>query len=142
MIKPIVINKKLLIQKSEPCDLADIESYVTDLMDTAMHHGNCAGLAANQIGILKQAFVLKSQITGKFMAIINPEIISFGGGIGSEYETCLSLPNERPVRKRRHKKIKIRYFNVDIGNIVMGVFKRFEARIVQHEMDHFKGILI
>ena len=54
-------------------------------------------------------------------------------------EGCLSLEG---IRKTvRHKSIKVEYLNIGFKKTVKN-FSDYEAQIIQHEMDHFEGILI
>ena len=54
-------------------------------------------------------------------------------------EGCLSLPYYYgPIKKPN--RIKISYLN-EKGEKVEKIFKDFEAQIIQHEIDHLKGIL-
>ena len=143
MIKDIITDKEFLNQKSIE-ELAiiteDSMKVIKDLIDTANEHKEeCVGLAANQIGYLKRVFVIK--VDDKFIPIINPKVIVRCGGIKSADEGCLSRPNEKPIKKRRHKEITIRYYNID-GEDVTEKFKGFTARIIQHEWDHLEGRLI
>ena len=57
----------------------------------------------------------------------------------SDSETCLSFPREKRFKVRRHKWITIKYFDMFSEVIVTRKFKKFEARVVQHELDHLKG---
>lgn len=132
----------MLSKKSEPLSVgfADrLPEIVQDLLDTAFHHKeNCAGLAANQIGILATIFVIRRNDT--YIPIINPVVLARTGGIVSRFESCLSLPGTR-TKKRRHKRIILRYFNTTEKKEIQ-TFRGWEARIAQHELDHLNGILI
>ena len=70
--------------------------------------------------------------------MINPTIIKKE----DEYETeegCLSLDGVR--KTKRYNKIKVEYYN-DKFQKRLKVFTEFEAEIIQHEIDHFEGIII
>ena len=59
-----------------------------------------------------------------------------------KYETeegCLSLDGVRPCT--RYKEIEVDYFDQNF-NRQHGKFVDYTAQIIQHEIDHFGGILI
>ena len=142
MIKPILTDKKRL---SELC--TDIHSLVTaaeiidDLRDTAATLKRFAGLAAPQIGYKKRVILVNVQ--GKLVAMINPKIIITKGKFSYGNEGCFSVPisMKRPIRVKRWFKIKVEYHNED-AMLVEKSFKSFEARLIQHEIDHLDGKLI
>ena len=70
--------------------------------------------------------------------IINPEIIQLKGARRKDFETCLSVPGIR-ARVERWQKVKIKYYDLNFCEYVE-LFKNFEARVVQHELDHLDGI--
>ena len=73
-----------------------------------------------------------------FMLMYNPQILSKSG----EYETeegCLSLSGER--RTERYENIKVKFQDAGF-RWVTADFSGFTAQIIQHEIDHCKGILI
>jgi peptide deformylase len=119
----------------------DTKQIANDLFDTAKHHENrCAGLAANQIGYCERIIIVKIHKT--FVPMVNPEFIVCYGGLKRENEYCLSFPGKSTSR-RRYKKIKVSYFDPLNGvQVPVLELKGFEARIIQHEMDHLSGILI
>lgn len=67
-------------------------------------------------------------------------MIAQSGHYRSHDEGCLSLPKERRTIKRK-KLFKIKYLD-DGGNEQILKREKFEATILQHEMDHLKGKLI
>ncbi len=137
MIKEIVKDIKFLMIKSELATKDDLY-ILTDLIDTLNHNRkSCVGMAANMIGYNKCILVYMDK-NDNIEYMINPKIIKYD----SEYETeegCLSLIGTR--KTKRFKKIKVEYYN-DKFQKRLKVFNDFEAQIIQHEMDHFEGILI
>ncbi|MBR1556101.1 MAG: peptide deformylase [Oscillospiraceae bacterium] len=137
MIKEIVKDPIFLSQKSEKATKEDLQA-VTDLADTL--HANrerCVGMAANMIGIRKT--ILAAMISGKVQIMINPEITAHSA---VEYETeegCLSLNGTRKIK--RWKSITVTYLDKNFKK-KKGIFRDFEAQIIQHEMNHFDGIII
>jgi len=140
----IVTSKVMLSMVSKPCG-DDWQETVDDLLQTARHHAahnpmGCAGLAANQIGVLKRCFVMKWG--AEFMAVVDPAIVSMDGGMKAGFEGCLSLPGMRPVKVRRHKRIKVTFLDPTTRTVVTRKFAGFDARVFQHEFDHLNGVLI
>jgi len=137
MIKEIVKDIKFLMIKSELATKDDLY-ILTDLIDTLNHNRkSCVGMAANMIGYNKCILVYMDK-NDNIEYMINPKIIKYD----SEYETeegCLSLIGKR--KTKRFKKIKVEYYN-DKFQKRLKVFNNFEAQIIQHEMDHFEGIII
>ena len=75
----------------------------------------------------------------KKTVLINPEIYFFSKDTNDFYEGCLSIPNIRGVVSR-FTKIKLKAQDIN-GNLIEKVANGFEARVIQHEMDHLNGIL-
>ena len=143
-IKSIITNKEKLALLSKPVELhTEISETINDLLDTAKHHAGqqigCLGLASNQIGILKRVIVVF--ISGKWLVLINPEIIPIKkAGRTTGKEMCLSVPGVKSFRKR-YKKIDVTYQNEKFEAKSIRL-SRLSARIVQHELDHLNGIYI
>ena len=136
MIRPIVHDPLVLAQKSEPATKADA-GVVKDLMDTlAANAERCVGMAANMIGVHKRILVFSAGFFN--VAMINPVILKKSGEYEAE-EGCLSLPGQR--KTTRWQEIEVEYLDQNFRKHRQ-VFKDFTAQIIQHEMDHFEGILI
>ena len=144
MIKEIVTDTDELSKECDyisPKKTGAWEHIITNLLDTAKsHRNNCAGLAANQISYKKRAIVVR--INKSYVPMINPQFIVQYGGFKKEFESCLSLPGVQ-TKKRRYKKIKVMYFcPINMVQVPCLKLKGFEARTIQHEIDHLNGILI
>ena len=119
------------------------ESLVTlsqDMIDTMLEaHG--AGLAANQVGVSSELFVMDMGIQTEEhdpVIVINPVITaSEEEEIGEE--GCLSIP-EVFAEVKRSKRIELKGYNLE-GNEIRYESDGFLARAFQHEMDHLAGIL-
>jgi len=136
MICPVVHDPLVLAQKSEPATKADA-NVVKDLMDTlAANAEHCVGMAANMIGVHKRILVFSAGFFN--VAMINPVILKKSGEYEAE-EGCLSLPGQR--KTTRWQEIEVEYLDQNFRKHRQ-VFKDFTAQIIQHEMDHFEGILI
>ena len=136
MIRPIVKDILFLEQKSEPATKEDI-SVVNDLIDTLRANlEHCVGMAANMIGIKKRILVFS--VGEMIVPMINPVILKKENSYETE-ESCLSLTGFR--KTIRYETIEVEYLDIDFKKHKQ-VFNGFTAQIIQHEMDHFKGIII
>ncbi len=137
MVKEIVKNPMILACKSEKAMNSDIQT-AKDLYDTVVAHSDhCVGMAANMIGVHKT--ILVALVQNKYQVMINPKILSKSKETYQAEEGCLSLSGTRTVV--RHKSITVEYLDMNFRKNKK-TFCDFEAQIIQHEMDHFEGILI
>ena len=101
------------------------------------------GLAANQVGILKQIVTInfEDKENNKIVNYIlfNPSIINYSKETIMMEEGCLSLP-EQYADIERPKEITIKYIDENKKLITRAV-NGYEARILQHEIDHLSGKL-
>ena len=136
MVRKIVRDPMFLRQKSVPATEADGQ-VITDLLDTLKaNQERCVGMAANMIGERKRILVVAM---GPFIfPMVNPVITSKTGPFETE-EGCLSLDGVRPCK--RWQEIEVDYLDHDFKP-KHGKYTGFTAQIIQHEMDHFEGILI
>ena len=136
MIRTIVKDILFLEQKSEPATKEDI-SVVNDLIDTLRANlEHCVGMAANMIGIKKRILVFS--VGNMIVPMINPVILKKENSYETE-ESCLSLTGFR--KTTRYETIEVEYFDINFKKHKQ-VFNGFTAQIIQHEMDHFEGIII
>ena len=136
MIKPIVKDVLFLAQKSEPATKVDVQ-VIKDLTDTLEANlDRCVGLAANMIGVKKQILVFT--VGGLIVPMVNPIIIKKEGIYETE-ESCLSLIGFR--KTKRYETIEVEYLDKNFKKQKQ-VFTGFTAQIIQHEVDHFSGIII
>ncbi|WP_304965204.1 peptide deformylase [uncultured Oscillibacter sp.] len=136
MVQDIMRDETFLSQKAEPATLEDLP-VAQDLLDTlAAHKDGCVGMAANMIGVCKRIIVFDNE--GKYMVMLNPEIIKKSGPYETE-EDCLSLTGTR--KASRWKSIKVQYQNEKF-QIRFKTFTGWTAQIIQHEIDHCEGVLI
>ena len=112
------------------------------MMDT-MIKAPGVGLAANQVGILKQIITInfedKENDKRANYILFNPSIIEYSEEKVIMEEGCLSLP-EQYADIERPKKIFLEYIDENQKNIKKEI-DGYEARILQHEIDHLSGIL-
>lgn len=134
MVKPIVKDILFLQQKSEPATKAD---EILDLLDTLKANAvGCVGMAANMIGVKKKIMVVNMGIINVLM--INPVILKKTGPYEIE-EGCLSLAGMR--KTTRYQKIEVEFWHANWEK-QRKTYSGWIAQIIQHEYDHFGGIII
>lgn len=137
MVQDIVTDVIFLKQKSEPATKDDTQ-VIKDLLDTVKANADrCVGMAANMIGARKT--ILTVLVGKEYIIMVNPVIVDKSKQFYETEESCLSLTGERPAR--RYKMITVEYLDKRFKKKKQ-TFKDFEAQIIQHEMDHFEGIII
>ena len=140
----LLVPNELLRQKANR--LINITSedikIANQMMDT-MIKAPGVGLAANQVGILKQIITInfedKENDKRANYILFNPSIIEYSEEKVIMEEGCLSLP-EQYADIERPKKIFLEYTDENEKNIKKEI-DGYEARILQHEIDHLSGIL-
>lgn len=136
MIREIIKDETFLAQKAELATPEDL-SVAEDLLDTLeANKADCAGMAANMIGVNKRVIVFNNE--GKFMVMFNPTILKHSQPYTAK-EGCLSLTGARETK--RWKSIKVEYQNEKFQTRFK-TFTGWTAQIIQHEVDHCEGILI
>ena len=153
MIRPIVAyGNPILNQPSSKVDIQneDISNLIIDLWET-MYNANGVGLAAPQIGVLKQIFIIdfdyfkeeesfnKSEIEKFQQVFINPKITDEYGENFLFSEGCLSIPDISEELSRKNT-LKIEFLDEKF-NLKKITCSGVIARVIQHEYDHLKGIL-
>lgn len=121
--------------------------------ETAEKYGLRAGvgLAAPQLGVSKQIFAIylteydeetDEEIVIMDEILINPKIKSHAVQQIAirEGEGCLSVPRDVPGLVPRSKRVRIEYQDRD-GKVHELKLRNFQAIVVQHEIDHLKGIM-
>ncbi len=115
-----------------------LEILIEDMLDT-MYEANGVGLAAPQVGILKQIVVIDVSEEGDDpIILINPEIIETEGSQTGE-EGCLSVPGKSGVVTRPNY-VKVRALDMDMNEVIYEGTELL-ARAFCHEIDHLHGIL-
>jgi peptide deformylase len=135
----------LLKQICQPVDDDDdeLEQLIADLTDTLSFHPGCVGIAAPQIGHLRRVVVVDASRNRKpvpnrgLTVLINPEI-EMEEGEEIMREGCLSIP-EFTANVKRAKLIRVS--TLSDGTRIRFDTADFEARVIQHEMDHLDGKL-
>ncbi len=123
---------------------APVTEFTAELKETLeemvviMDRGRGVGLAGPQVGLALSVFIvrLKEQ---KPVFFINPELTSTSHELSVYEEGCLSIPLVY-AEIARPASISIQAYNLRGRPFRLDV-EDFFARVVQHELDHLKGVL-
>ncbi len=96
------------------------------------------GIAAPQIGSPMRAFIWKGEGMEEPEVIFNPKIIRARGEL-KDYDGCLSVPGFY-CPTRRAEMVELTGLNAQ-GEPIRRKYEGFDARILQHEIDHLEGVL-
>ena len=128
-----------LKQVAVPAQPADIERVGRDLAGTLDELGHCVGLAAPQLGEAVRLVIVdvsghpKAPSNNGRLLLANPRIVEAEGSeVGRE--GCLSIP-DLTANVRRSTRIVVEHAGGTVES------EGFEARCIQHEIDHLDGIL-
>lgn len=116
-------------------------------MFLTMQKAKGVGIAANQVGVGLQVFIIAPDPSERYpqspkvppIVMINPRLLRHSKERLWEYEGCLSIPGMRGLVPR-WKIVDVEFLSLD------GARRRvrlvgFIARIFQHEFDHIKGMV-
>ena len=130
---------EILKKKSREVEVIDdkVRELIDDMIET-MHKYDGVGLAAVQVGILKQIIVIdiydeKTPI----IKLINPKIIKTKGEREVD-EGCLSYPNKF-AKVKRPEKVVVEGLN-EKGEKVRIEAVELLAQALCHEIDHLNGV--
>lgn len=140
-VLPIVIGAQTPILRETsvqiPTVTKELKQLIADMKETVVA-AKGAGLAAPQVGRHERLCI--AMIGDKLTALVNPRITWRSETVAIAEEGCLSLPGlwldvSRPTdivvefQTEQSKKRELK-------------LSGFDARVVQHEVDHLEGILI
>jgi peptide deformylase len=134
-----------LKQRCAPIDDPTLAGRIAaDLVDTMRSHPRCVGLAAPQLGELVRMVAVdvtdhpKADSCAGLVVLVNPAIVrAEGDELGRE--GCLSIP-DLTANVRRATLVAVEA-STPAGEPVALEATGFEARVVQHELDHLDGLL-
>lgn len=138
---PIITGKDtpILRAKTKPVPMItkEIKKLIKDMEKTTID-AKGAGLAAPQVNRSERICIA---LLGKTLTpLINPTILWRSDEQEIMEEGCLSLP-ELWVNVKRPKEIIVKFLTVS-GKERELKLSAFDARVVQHEVDHLEGVLI
>lgn len=146
----ITVPHPLLATPAKPVTFFDkrLTKLIQDMKDTLISTGQPkgVGLAATQIGVPYQLFLAKPTDRARTRVFINP-VVTFTPveeSTNKQYrdkrlEGCLSIPNIWG-KLERAPSIFLKYVD-ETGKIRQETISGFLATIVQHEVDHLRGVL-
>jgi peptide deformylase len=145
LVDILIYPDPVLRETCEPVGEVDdeIRKLVEDMVETMYYHEG-AGLAAIQVGVLKQLFIADPVLAGgsrddPALVFIDPEIAAEEGEQEGD-EGCLSFPGIF-VPVKRPAKVTIRATNLEGERFEMegeGIL----ARAFLHETEHLRGVLL
>lgn len=146
LLEILTIPDDRLKQISEPVTSFDavLRSFAKDLELARQLSPGAVGIAAPQVGCFQRIAIVDCSVTRKpvpnhgNLLLINPEITHWEGyEIGRE--GCLSVPDYTGnVIRATNIKLRTYDFNGEAHEYEM---EGYEARAVQHEIDHLDGTL-
>ena len=148
------VGDDILRKKSKKVTTLDerTKTLIEDMINTMDEQEGC-GLAAVQVGVLKDIIVVKeleetetdengNEVIvkpSKTYVFINPEIVYYSDDKNTSYEGCLSVLGKRGQVERSNE-IKLKAQDINMKDIEIDA-KDFFARTIQHEVDHLNGVL-
>jgi peptide deformylase len=138
---------RALSVSGSPVDPADpaVVQLCADLVATMRISPGCVGLAAPQVGVSAQVFCVdvsahpKTRTMHGLIVLVNAEILEASRNEKAR-EGCMSVP-ELTGDVKRAAKITVAGQLPLSGERVLITTDAFEARALQHEIDHCAGIL-
>lgn len=130
-------NSEVLKKQSKPVSVFDEQLWqLLDDMWETMYENDGVGLAAVQVGVLKQVIIC--DINGMSLELVNPKIVSQQGSQVS-VEGCLSIQN---IRGKVQRPLKVTVTAQDrMGNEFTITSEKELTVCLCHEIDHTNGIL-
>ncbi|MBF4162899.1 peptide deformylase [Nocardioides acrostichi] len=128
----------------DPCS-AEAVQLAADLIATMRVSPGCVGLAAPQVGASSQLFCVdvsehpKTRDHHGTFALCNAEVVSASRNEKAR-EGCMSVPDLTGDVKRGSRLV-VRGHLPGTGEEVVIAANAFEARCLQHEIDHCQGLL-
>lgn len=120
---------------------SDLKIFALDMAKT-MDAENGVGLAAPQVGRNIRLIIVKlnpGEHNEIVFPMVNPDIVERSNETEDGEEGCLSLPGMWG-KVNRSSRILVRYKNLKNQEQTLEL-EHFNARIIQHEIDHLDGVL-
>lgn len=122
-------------------DVAEVDDSVRKLiadMAETMRAAPGVGLAAPQVGVQRRVLVYSLGTEEPLRALVNARILERSGSVIGD-EGCLSIP-ELSYPVERAERVIVTALDPD-GEPITYEASDFEARVIQHEVDHLDGVL-
>jgi peptide deformylase len=142
-------DDRVLLMKALPVEESEFGETMVEILSSmaeTMYGSKGVGLAGPQVGFIKRVLVIDTgyvkdnKYGGEWLGMINPEILDASKESSIVSEGCLSFPSllqkvDRPER------IRVKFFS-PMGEGQEREFEGFQARIIQHEIDHLNGVTL
>ena len=129
----------LRMKANEVVEVDDDVRRLVERMTSLMEDAHGVGLAATQVGVLRRLFVFVNGDDGP-QAVVNPTVVERAEETDSDEEGCLSLQGVK-VPVERSVRVVVEGLDAN-GKPVRYELEDYDARVVQHELDHLDGVLI
>lgn len=138
---PVLSTRCTEVDPADP----EVVALAADLVVTMRVSPGCVGLAANQVGVSQRLFSLdvsthpKTRTTHGCFVLVNPVIVAASRNERAR-EGCMSVP-DFTGDVRRASRLTVEGLLPGTGEKVTLRTDAFEARALQHEIDHLGGLL-
>ncbi|WP_455366763.1 peptide deformylase [Kaarinaea lacus] len=145
ILEVLTIPDSRLKQESQAIERFDscLRDFVNDLEETMRSSPGGVGIAAPQVAQFERIVIV--DVSGKRkikshgrLVLINPEIVEWQG-MEKGREGCMSVP-DYTGNVIRAKTIQLKAYD-EFGALQHYDCEGYEARAIQHEVDHLDGIL-
>ncbi len=135
-----VMGDDILTKKCKPVkEMTEKNKQLVEDMLETMYEADGVGLAAPQVGILKQIAVIDvTEERNHPIVLVNPEIVKAEGEQRGS-EGCLSVPDKVGIVIRPNK-VKVKAFDINMKPVTIKG-EDLLARALVHEIEHLEGIL-
>ena len=132
-------DPRLKVKAEKVQDVSTVQTLINDMLDTLYATDNGIGLASTQVGRKEAVVVIDlSESRDEALILINPEVVS-GSDKASGQEGCLSVPDYYADVERFTSVV---VSALDREGMPMTIESDdFLAVVMQHEIDHLKGVL-
>ena len=142
--KIVQLGNEILRKKAKEVAVSKIKSkeiqdLLKEMIEVLKGEEIGVGLAASQVGIDKQIFILKDPKKNNYSVFINPKIIKLSREGRLMSEGCLSVRDYWGKVKRAAKVLVVSFDGK--GDKFEKNFSGLAAQIFQHEVDHLNGVL-
>lgn len=145
ILEVLTVPDPRLKQVSEPVEQFDssLQDFINDLQQTMVSSPGGVGIAAPQVARLNRIVLVDVSSKKNIkhhgpLILVNPEIIEWEG-MQKGREGCMSVP-DYTGNVIRAKEIKLKAYD-QFGNLSHYECEGYEARAIQHEIDHLDGIV-
>lgn len=147
-VRPVVCApERVLSTPAAPCDPCadEVVALARDLVATMRVSPGCVGLAAPQVGVANRVFCAdvtghrKARSCAGLVVLANPRLLAAEAPVVAR-EGCLSVP-DLTGDVPRATRVVVAGVVPGTGEDLVVEADAFEARALQHEMDHLDGRL-